>query len=88
MTKACIFDVEFGVSDVEFRMNVDGLQVVTTSDLPPYEGSYMVDALVKAPVILPTKGKNMTDDIIVNKIRQLEVGNTAGGNTLIIGEDL
>ena len=100
MTKACIFDVEFGVSDVEFGgvefgvsdvefgIDVDGLQIVTTSDLPPYEGSYMVDALVKAPVILPTKGKNMTDDITVKKIRQLEVGNTAGGNTLIIGEDL
>ena len=101
MTKACIFDVEFGVSDVEFKIAVDGLQsdvefkiavdglqIVTTSDLPPYEGSYMVDALVKAPVILPTKGKNMIDDITVKKIRQLEVSNTAGGNTLIIGEDL
>ena len=88
MTKACIFDVEFGVSDVKFEIGVDGLQIVTASDLPPYEGSYMIDALVKAPVILPTKGKNMADNITVNKIRQLEVGNTAGGNTLIIGEDL
>ena len=100
MTQECIFDVEFGVSDVEFKIvefgvsdvefkiTVDGMQIVTTSDLPPYEGSYMVDALVKAPVILPTKGKNMIDDITVNKIRQLEVSNTAGGNTLIIGEDL
>ena len=99
MTKACIFDVEFGVSDVEFEMEfgvsdvefemaVDGLQIVTASDLPPYEGAYTVDPLAKSATVLPTKGKNMTDDIIVNKIRQLEVSNTAGGNTLIIGEDL
>ena len=101
MTKACIFDVEFGVSDVEFKIAVDGLQsdvefkiavdglqIVTASDLPPYEGAYTVDPLAKSATVLPTKGKNMTDDIIVNKIRQLEVGNTAGGNTLIIGEDL
>lgn len=100
MTKACIFDVEFGASDVEFGiaefgvsgvefgMNVDGLQIVTASDLPPYEGAYTVDPLAKSATVLPTKGKNMTDNITVNKIRQLEVSNTAGGNTLIIGEDL
>ena len=99
MNKACILDVEFGVSDVEFRIDVDGLQVefgidvdglqvVTTSDLPPYEGAYTVDPLAKSATVLPTKGKSMADNITVNKIRQLEVCNTAGGNTLIIGEDL
>lgn len=100
MTKACIFDVKFGVSDVEFgdvefgvsdvkfEIGVDGLQIVTASDLPPYEGAYTVDPLAKSATVLPTKGKNMTDNITVNKIRQLEVSNTAGGNTLIIGEDL
>ena len=81
MTKACIFDVEFGVSDVEFKIAVDGLQIVTTSDLPPYEGSYMVDALVKAPVILPTKGNNKIDDITENKIQQQEIKNTDSDKT-------
>ena len=101
MTKECIFDVEFGVSDVEFKIAVDGLQsdaefkiavdglqIVTASDLPPYEGAYTVDPLAKSATVLPTKGKIMADNITVNKIRQLEVSNTAGGNTLIIGEDL
>ena len=99
MNRACIFDVEFAASNTEFdarfetsdtnfSADIDGLQVVKVSELPPYEGSYAVDALVKAPVILPTKGKNMADDITVKKIRQLEVGNPASGNTLIIGEDL
>ena len=88
MTKACIFDVEFGVSNVEFKIAVDGMQIVTTSDLPPYEGTYTVDPLAKSATVLQTKGKSMADNITVNKIRQLEVSNTAGGNTLIIGEDL
>ena len=99
MNKACVFDVKFGVSDVEFGIDVDGLQVefgidvdglqiVTTSDLPPYEGAYTVDPLAKSATVLPTKGKSMADNITVNKIRQLEVCNTDGGNTLIIGEDL
>ncbi len=77
MNKACIFSVEF-----------EGLQIIKTTDLPPYEGSYSVDPLAKAEIVLPTKDRNMTDDITIKKIRQLEVGNTAGGNTLIIGEDL
>lgn len=77
MNKACIFSVEF-----------EGLQIIKTTDLPPYEGNYSVDPLAKAEIVLPTKNKNMTDDITIKKIRQLEVGNTAGGNTLIIGEDL
>jgi len=77
VNKACIFSVEF-----------EGLQIIKTTDLPPYEGSYSVDPLAKAEIVLPTKDRNMTDDITIKKIRQLEVGNTAGGNTLIIGEDL
>lgn len=77
MNKACIFSVEF-----------EGLQIIKTTDLPPYEGSYSVDPLAKAEIVLPTKNRNMTDDITIRKIRQLEVGNKAGGNTLIIGEDL
>lgn len=100
MNKVCTFDVQFessgadfgdlkfDVLNVGFKAEIDSLQIVKISELPPYEGSYTVDALVKAPVVLPTKGKNLTDDITVKKIRQLEVGNTAGGNTLIIGEDL
>ena len=99
MTKACIFDVEFGVSDVEFEMElgvsdvkfdiaVEGLQIVTIGKLPMYDGVYTVDPLAKSATVLQTKGKSMADNITVNKIRQLEVSNTAGGNTLIIGEDL
>ena len=99
MTKACIFDVEFAASDtifdVEFAasdtifdIGVENLQVITVSDLPPYEGAYTVDPLAKSATVLPTKGKSMADNITVNKIRQLEVSNTAGGNSLIIGEDL
>ena len=48
--------MEFDVSDVEFEIGVDGLQIVTTSDLPPYEGSYTIDPLAKSAIVLPTKG--------------------------------
>ena len=68
--------------------NSEGLQLIEVSELPPYDGAYVVDPLIKAPVILPTKGKNMRDNVTVKKMRQLEVGNGAGGNTLIIGEEL
>lgn len=98
MTKACEFlvefgsgaelNVEFGATSADFGAGIEGLQLVEVSELPPYDGAYVVDPLIKAPVILPTKGKNMRDNITVKKIRQLEVSNTAGGNTLIIGEEL
>lgn len=88
MINPCLFDVEFEIQNVNFDIAVEGLQIVTIGELPMYDGVYTVDPLAKSATVLPTKGKNMTDNITVNKIRQLEVSNTAGGNTLIIGEDL
>lgn len=82
------FDLRMEDQSAEFDAGIEGLQLVEVSELPPYDGAYVVDPLIKAPVILPTKGKNMRDDITVKKMRQLEAGNGAGGNTLIIGEEL
>lgn len=82
------FDLRMEDQSAEFDASVEGLQLVEVSELPPYDGAYVVDPLIKAPVILPTKGKNMRDNVTVKKMRQLEVGNGAGGNTLIIGEEL
>ena len=82
------FDLRMEDQSAEFDAGIEGLQLVEVSELPPYDGAYVVDPLIKAPVILPTKGKNMQDDVTVKKMRQLEVGNDAGGNTLIIGEEL
>lgn len=86
--KCAEFDLRMEDQSAEFDANVEGLQLVEVSELPPYDGAYVVDPLIKAPVILPTKGKNMRDNVTVKKMRQLEVGNGAGGNTLIIGEEL
>lgn len=82
------FDLRMEDQNAEFDAGIEGLQLVEVSELPPYDGAYVVDPLIKAPVILPTKGKNMRDNVTVKKMRQLEVGNGAGGNTLIIGEEL
>lgn len=82
------FDLRMEDQSAEFDAGIEGLQLVEVSELPPYDGAYVVDPLIKAPVILPTKGKNMMDNVTVKKMRQLEVGNGAGGNTLIIGEEL
>lgn len=53
----------------------------------PYTGAYQVTPQTYHPVVLSTKLKVMTDDVIVHKIPQYEVANTQGGETLIIGEE-
>ena len=53
----------------------------------PYEGAYQVTPKVSENVVLPTNGKQMQQDVTVNKIPQFEVSNDAGGKTLIIGEE-
>lgn len=73
--------------NAEFDIEVDGLQIVTNSDLPPYSGEYTVDALFTAPVKLETKGKRMIDDVTINQIDMITVANESGGNTVIIGRE-
>lgn len=52
-----------------------------------YEGAYQVTPKVAENVVLPTNGKQMQQDVTVNKIPQFEVSNDAGGRTFIIGEE-
>lgn len=52
--------------------------------VPPYEGTYVVRPTLSLQV-MPTKGKEMTDDVTVEGIPIESVSNTAGGNTVIIG---
>lgn len=62
--------------------------VIATVGGPPYTGAYEVTPRIFAPVTLPTKDKTLKDDVTVLKIPQYEVANEAGGNTLIMGDDL
>lgn len=53
----------------------------------PYKGPYEVTPKLYQNIELPTKGTVPKDDITVLKIPQYEVGNDAGGKTLILGVD-
>ena len=55
-----------------------------TKPLPEYEGEYVVDPKF-VPQKLETNKKSMYDDVTVNEIAVLEVGNLGGGYTMTIG---
>lgn len=52
-----------------------------------YEGDYDVTPSTYKDKVLATRNLVMTKDVTVRKIPQFEVSNTAGGKTLIIGEE-
>ncbi|MGN0684086.1 MAG: hypothetical protein ACI4JY_10465 [Oscillospiraceae bacterium] len=63
---------------------------VTTSSggvSPPYTGEYEVTPNVRNDIVLYTRNKLMTENVLVRKISQHEVTNPSGGETLIIGGD-
>lgn len=54
---------------------------------PPYTGEYDVTPNVQNDIVLYTRNKLMTENVLVRKIPQHEVSNVSGGKTLIIGGD-
>lgn len=52
-----------------------------------YEGDYEVTPSTYNDKVMATRNLVMTKDVTVRKIPQFEVSNTAGGKTLIIGEE-
>ena len=52
-----------------------------------YEGDYEVTPSTYNDKAMATRNLVMTKDVTVRKIPQFEVSNTAGGKTLIIGEE-
>ncbi len=54
---------------------------------PPYTGEYDVTPNVRNDIVLYTRNKLMTENVLVRKIPQHEVTNASGGKTLIIGGD-
>ena len=52
-----------------------------------YEGDYDVTPSTYNDKVMATRNLVMTKDVTVRKIPQFEVSNTAGGKTLIIGEE-
>ena len=52
-----------------------------------YEGDYEVTPSTYNDKVMATQNMVMSKDVTIRKIPQFEVSNTAGGKTLIIGEE-
>lgn len=78
--------VSFEISTPKISFEATPTALVTGTGLP-YKGPYEVTPKLYQDIELPTKGTVPKDDITVLKIPQYEVGNDAGGKTLILGVD-
>lgn len=75
--------VIFGNINIE-TFSMDG-NVEPTIDREIYDESYQIISSLNDDIILPTKGKIMSDNIVVNKVPVTEVSNESGGYTLTVG---
>ena len=69
------------------KISFEATPVLLSGTGIPYKGPYEVTPKLYQNIELPTKGTVPKDDITVLKIPQYEVGNDAGGKTLILGVD-
>lgn len=67
-----------------FKANAKISTETHSSDLPPYEGAYVVVPDWEAQT-LPTKNTQLNDDITVTAIQLESVSNLSGGRTVYIG---
>ena len=71
----------------EVDIKQDIILVPVKDDPPQYEGEYEVTPTVKEQT-LPTAQKMMAEDMRIKEIPYFEVGNTSGGNTVYIGNEV
>lgn len=80
------FNVRFGSSEQNIPLRFKDLQQVTaTPDF--YEGEYDITPKVEAQTI-PTANKFLAEDVTVREIPFFRVGNTAGGSTVYIANEV
>lgn len=79
-----IFDVNLEEEQVNIDVSFSEKQVIIHSDVEPYVGQYEIEPTFESQV-LPTSGKRMLDDLLINEIRVSKVSNPFGGNTVYIG---
>jgi len=76
-----IFNISV-IDDSEITFEIE--EGIGSGTLPPYEGAYIVTPR-KVEQVLETNDKRMTDDVTVEAISYIEVGNLGGGTTATIG---
>ena len=57
----------------------------TINKVMPYTGAYVVTPKLNGEIVLETRGKKMTDNVIVKEIPVSRIINPNGGITLKIG---
>ena len=77
-----VIEMTLEVNDNIIEFEVE--EGIGTGTLPPYEGEYIVTPR-KVEQVLETNDKRMTDDVTVEAISYIEVGNLGGGTTATIG---
>ena len=82
------FKVRFEPSDQSIPVVFKQFQQVTTKpDVELYEGVYDITPKVEAQ-ILPTANRFLSEDVTVKKIPFFNVGNSAGGSTVYIANEV
>lgn len=82
------FKVGFNEIRQQFDAGFENLQIVTTApDVELYSGTYDITPTVGAQT-LPTAQRYMVQDVNVNAIPFYNVGNTAGGSTVYIADNI
>ena len=81
----CCFELLFEEEAQEFCLEFEEVQIIHT-DYDPYLGPYEVIPKAWRDQILPTKDKNMTDDVTVFEVPYAEVSNPEGTTVIIATE--
>ena len=76
------FILEFLEEDAEFVLDFGEVYEID-HDYDPYLGPYEVTPLAWQDQVLPTNGKNMTDDVTVFEVPYAEVSNPYGDTVTI-----
>ena len=82
--------IEIGVKNApaqKVNIEQDVILVPVYKDVPQYEGEYDVTPKVSEQT-LPTAMKMLTEDVTIKSIPFFNVGNTSGGSTVYIANEV